>query len=78
MLMQNQEEQRALKKGLSESKKGISKMQENIRRVDEKRGRELPRVNFDVETFMRARNVRPRGPGEMRPEEEKGRGGFWS
>lgn len=78
MLEQDREEQRALKKGLSESKKGIPKMQENIRRVEGKRGRELPRVNLDVEAFMSAREVEARGREEMRPEDKKGRGGFWS
>ena len=76
MLGQNQEEQRVLKKGLSESKKCILQVQKDIGRAEEKGGQEG--LQIDVDALLRTREVWLRRRGDIRPEDKEGREGFWS
>lgn len=57
MLRQNWEQQQVLAADLKRSKEDILEMQEDIRRAEEVYGRKLPRVDVDIEEFLRAREV---------------------
>lgn len=57
MLRQNREKQQVLAADLKRSKEDILEMQEDIRRAEEVYGRKLPRVDVDIEEFLRAREV---------------------
>ena len=57
MLRQNREQQQVLAADLKRSKEDILEMQEDIRRAEEVYGRKLPRVDVDIEEFLRAREV---------------------
>ena len=63
VLRQNLERQDVVKQGLTRSKEDISQMQEDIKRGEKMTGRRLPRVNVDVEAFLREREVE-RGIGD--------------
>ena len=64
MLRQNWEKQRVLAADLKRSKEDILEMQEDIRRAEEAYGRRLPRVDVDIEAFLRAREVMECGIAE--------------
>ncbi len=57
VLRQNLERQDVVKQELARSKEDILQMQEDIKRGEKMAGRLLPRVNFDVEAFLREREV---------------------
>lgn len=63
VLRQNLERQHMVKQELARSKEDILQMQEDIKRGEKMAGRRLPRVNFDVEAFLREREVE-RGGGD--------------
>ena len=69
MLRQNLERQRVLAVDLKRSKEGILKMQEDIRRAEEVEGRRLPRLDVDIEAFLRAREVMECGIAEEEDQE---------
>ena len=74
MLRENLERQRALKQGLRRSKEDILQMQEDIRRDEEMAGRRLPRVDVDIEAFLREREVGPQSEDDEREEGAGARG----
>ena len=55
MLRKNREKQRVLAAGSRKSKEDILKMQEDIRRVEERKGVRLSRLDVDIEAFFKAR-----------------------
>ena len=57
LLRQNQERQQSLISELRSSKENILQMQENSRRAEEAEGGTQPRVNIDLEAFLRERDV---------------------
>ena len=74
MLRENLERQLAMKQGLRRSKEDILQMQEDIRREEEMVGRRLPRVDIDVEAFLRERDVGPQSDDDEREEGAGARG----
>ena len=57
LLRQNQERQQSLISELRSSKENILQMQEDSRRAEEAEGGTQPRVNIDLEAFLRERDV---------------------